>query len=117
MNAQSMESTSFKISVKNKNISTLKLDQKLVVMKGLYIDLSPQFGNQFISQIEAKKAKINLKDYYNDSDFGYNLGFDYLLKNCLNLRAHYNVGLLKFDFIDNEKVQSVLFKLTLNYYF
>ena len=93
MNAQSLESTSFKISVKNKSISTLKLDQKLVVMKGLYIDLSPQFGNQFISQIEAKKAKINLKDYYNDSDFGYNLGFDYTHKKLyFDLEFKYLMG-------------------------
>ena len=63
INAQSIGRTSFKINAKDKTVNTLKLDKKLLITKGLHLDVSAQFGNLFITQFGAKKAKINLKDF------------------------------------------------------
>ena len=97
LNAQNMERISFKINENVLNQNALSLDPKLKINKGLYADLTPQFGNQFISRIEAKKARLDLKEFYEDFDFGFNMGFNYIWKKQLQLKAIYNFGLLKFE--------------------
>ena len=79
--------------------------------------MSPQFGNLFMTTFEAKKAWINLKDYYNDFDFGFNLGLNYKFKKSLNLKALYNVGILEFDNSDLQKVKNYSFKVSIDYVF
>ena len=69
--AQEIKDTSIKIIEKNIVKSTFNLNQKLFFLNGLNIDVSPQFGNLFMTAIEAKKVWINLKDYYNDFQFAY----------------------------------------------
>lgn len=115
--AQEIEDTSIKITKKNTVKSTFNLNQKLFFLNGLNIDVSPQFGNLFMTAIEAKKVWINLKDYYNEFDFGFNISLNYTFKTCLNLKALYNVGMLEFDNSDFQKVKNYRFKLSINYAF
>jgi len=115
--AQEIEDTSIKITKKNTVKSTFNLNQKLFFLNGLNIDVSPQFGNLFMTTFEAKKAWINLKDYYNDFDFGFNLGLNYKFKKSLNLKALYNVGILEFDNSDLQKVKNYSFKVSIDYVF
>lgn len=115
INAQSFERTSFKIKTKEFTKSILKLDQKIRINKELFIDVSPQFGNQFISRAEAKKARINLKDFYDEFDFGFNMGFKYSFKKQLHLKAFYNIGLLRFDESKNVRAKGFVIQLSLRY--
>jgi len=115
--AQKFEDSSIKIIEKNKIKSTFKLNQKLFSLNSLNIDVSPQFGNLFITAFEAKKVWINLKDYYNEFDFGFNVGLNYKFKKCLNLKALYNLGMLEFDNSDFQKVKNYSFKLSIDYVF
>lgn len=116
MNAQSSEINSQKMNVKNIAKSIIKLDQKLMIKKGLYMGLSPQFGNLFITQLEAKKAKINLKDYYNDFDFGFNFQISYDLIKNLNFAVLYNVGMLRFNSSNTSSVLGPVMKLRIHYW-
>ena len=117
INAQSIEKTTFKVSIMNASQITFKFSQKLKVLNGINLITTPQFGNLFMTTFEAKKAWINLKDYYNDFDFGFNLSLNYKFKKSLNLKALYNVGMLEFDNSDFQKVKNYRFKLSLNYAF
>lgn len=117
INAQSKERTSIIIGANGNTKSTIKLDKKLLITKGLQIDVSPQFGNLFMTRIEAKKAKINLNDFYDDFDLGINIGFNYSLKKQLYLKAFYNMGMLKFDEPDNLKDQSYVIQVSIDYVF
>ena len=117
LNAQSSEKISLKLNSFNNTKNALKLDQKLRINKGLYMDVVPQFGNQFISRIEAQKVRLNLNEFYEDFDFGFNMGFNFKLKEQLNLKAIYNIGMLKFDESIVGKVNSCLVKLTIDYVF
>ena len=115
INAQSFERTSFKIKTKELTKSILKLDQKIRINKELFMDVSPQFGNQFISRAEAKKARINLKDFYDEFDFGFNMGFKYSFKKQLHFNAFYNIGLLRFDESKSVKTKGFVIQLSLRY--
>jgi hypothetical protein len=117
INAQSIERTSYKINVNGKTENGLKLDKKLVISKGLLLDVSPQFGNLFMTRFEAKKAKINLKDFYNDYDLGLKMCFSYSLKKQLHLKALYKIGLLKFTEPDCMKSKGYVVQLSLDYSF
>jgi len=115
--AQKIEEGSIKIIEKNILKSTFNLNQKLFFLNGLNIDVSPQFGNLFMTAIEAKKVWINLKDYYNEFDFGFNLSLNYKFKKSLNLKALYNFGMLEFDNSNIQKVKNYSFKLSVDYVF
>lgn len=115
--AQKIEDSSIKIIEKNKVKSVFKLNQKLFSLNSLNIDVSPQFGNLFMTAFEAKKVWINLKDYYNEFDFGFNVGLNYKFKKSLNLKALYNLGMLEFDNSDFQKVKNYSFKLSIDYVF
>ena len=115
--AQEIKVTSIKIIEKNIVKSTFNLNQKLFFLNGLNIDVSPQFGNLFMTAIEAKKVWINLKDYYNEFDFGFNLSLKYKFKKSLHLKALYNVGMLEFDNSDFQKVKNYRVKLSIDYVF
>jgi len=115
--AQEIKDSSIKIIEKNIVKSTFNLNQKLFFLNGLNIDVSPQFGNLFMTAIEAKKVWINLKDYYNEFDFGFNLSLKYKFKKSLHLKALYNVGMLEFDNSEIQKVKNYRFKLSINYAF
>ena len=117
INAQSIEKTTFKVSIMNASQITFKFSQKLKVLNGINLITTPQFGNLFMTTFEAKKAWINLKDYYNDFDFAFNLGLNYKFKKSLNLKALYNVGILEFDNSDFQKVKNYRVKLTIDYVF
>lgn len=117
INAQSIEKTTFKVSIMNASQITFKFSQKLKVLNGINLITTPQFGNLFMTTFEAKKAWINLKDYYNDFDFGFNLGLNYKFKKSLNLKALYNVGILEFDNSDLQKVKNYSFKVSIDYVF
>ena len=115
--AQKIEDGSIKIIEKSIVKSTFNLNQKLFFLNGLNIDVSPQFGNLFMTAIEAKKVWINLKDYYNEFDFGFNLSLNYKFKKSLHLKALYNVGMLEFDNSDFQKVKNYRVKLSIDYVF
>ena len=115
--AQSMERVSVKFNSGDNAKSTLNLNQKLHLIKGLHFAVSPQFGNQFISRIEAQKAKLDLKDYYDDFDFGFNLGLNLILKEQLHLNGLCNMGMLKFDQSANNQVKSCIVKFSIDYRF
>lgn len=115
--AQKIEYNSINIIEENKVKSALKLNQQLFFLNGLNIDVSPQFGNLFMSAVEAKKVWINLKDYYNDFDFGYNISLNYVFEKGINLKALYNLGMLEFDNSDFQKVKNYRFKLSIDYVF
>ena len=115
--AQKIEDGSIKIIEKSIVKSTFNLNQKLFFLNRLNIDVSPQFGNLFMTTFEAKKAWINLKDYYNEFDFGFNISLNYTFKTCLNLKALYNVGILEFDNSDLQKVKNYSFKVSIDYVF
>ena len=115
--AQKFEDSSIKIIEKNKIKSTFKLNQKLFSLNSLNIDVSPQFGNLFITAFEAKKVWINLKDYYNEFDFGFNIGFNFILKEQLTFKAIYNIGMLKFHKPNIEKKHGYVVKLSIDYVF
>jgi hypothetical protein len=117
INAQSIERTSFEISINDKTKSTLKLDKKLLITKGFLLDVSPQFGNLFITQFGAKKAKINLKDFYDDFDFGIKVGVSSNFKKNLKIKALYNIGMLKFEKHNIEKEDGYAVKLSIDYVF
>ena len=115
--AQEIKDGSIKIIEKNIVKSTFNLNQKLFFLNGLDIEVSPQFGNLFMTAVEAKKVWINLKDYYNAFDFGFNLSFNYTFNTYLNLKALYNMGMLEFDNSDFQKVKNYSFKLSIAYVF
>lgn len=117
INAQNIEITSFRFSLKDNTNSALNLDQKLTLMKELNIVARPQFGNLFINRLEAKKARISLKDYYDDFSFGFNLGLSWNIKKNVNFITLYNVGMLKFDKPDCEKVKGYIVQLSIDYAF
>ena len=117
VNAQSGERISLKVNNFNKVHKDLKLDQKLMINKELYMDVTPQFGNQFISRIEAQKAGLDLNEFYEDFDFGFNMGFNFHLKEQFHLKAIYNFGMLKFDELAYGKVNSCIVRLSIDYMF
>lgn len=117
INAQSIGMNSLIIRVNGNTKSTIKLDKKLLITKGLQLEVSPQFGNLFMTRIEAKKAKINLNDFYDDFDLGINIGFNYSLMKQLCLKAFYNMGMLKIDEPDNLKDQGYDVQLSIDYVF
>lgn len=117
INAQSIEKTSFKIGINNDTQSTIKFNQKLKVLNGINLVATPQFGNLFMTAFEAKKAWINLKDYYNEFDFGFNISLNYKFKKSVNLKALYNLGMIEFDNSEFQKVKNYSFKLSIDYVF
>lgn len=117
VNAQSDERISLKVNNFNKVHKDLKLDQKLMINKELYMDVTPQFGNQFISRIEAKEVRLDLNEFYEDFDFGFNMGFNFHLKEQFRLKAIYNLGMLKFNDSAIGKVNSCIVKLSIDYDF
>lgn len=117
INAQSIEKTSFKISIKDNTQSTFKFNQKLKVLNGINLVAKPQFGNLFMTRFEAKKSRINLKDYYNDYDFGLKVGVSSILKKKLKIKALYNIGMLKFDKPVFDKAKGYFVQLSVDYAF
>ena len=117
INAQSSERSSYKLGNINNVHNAFKLDQKLMINKGLYMDVTPQFGNQFISRTEAQKIRLDLNEFYEDFDFGFNMGFNFHLKEQLRLKAIYNIGMLKFDESVIGMVNSCIVKLSIDYDF
>lgn len=117
INAQSIEKTFFKIGINNNTQSTIKFNQKLKVFNGINLVATPQFGNLFMTVFEAKKAWINLKDYDNEFDFGFNIGLNYKVKKSVNLKALYNLGMIEFDNSEFQKVKNYSFKLSIDYVF
>lgn len=117
VNAQSIERSSYKVRNINNVHNAFKLDQKLMINKGLYMDVTPQFGNQFISRTEAQKIRLDLNEFYEDFDFGFNMGFNFHLKEQLRLKAIYNIGMLKFDESVIGMVNSCIVKLSIDYDF
>ena len=117
LNAQNKEMTSMKIKGNQLSHNSFKIGQKVKIFKGLLMDLTPQFGNQFISRKEAIKSKLDLKEFYEDFDFGLNMGFDVLLKEQLQFKAIYNMGVLKFGESNIRKVNSCIVKLSIDYVF
>jgi len=117
INAQSIDRTSYKINVNGKTENALKLDKKLLISKGLLLDVSPQFGNLFMTRIEAKIAKINLKEFYNDFDLGIKVGVSSIFKKNLKIKALYNIGMLKFEKHNIERENGYVVKLSIDYVF
>lgn len=117
INAQSIERVSYKINLNGKTKSALKLDKKLVISKGLHLDVSPQSGNLFMTRLEAKKARVNLKDFYTDYELGIKMGFSYSVKKQLHLKALYNIGMLKITEPDWIKSEGYVVRLSIDYSF
>lgn len=93
------------------------MDQKLMANRSLKFGVSPQMGNLFINTFVAKRARIDLNDYYDDFDFGVNLFFSEKISRNLNLKTIYRVGVLKFGDSDSLKVSGYCLKISLNYRF
>ena len=117
INAQSIEKTSVKISVKNNTQSTFKFNQKLKILKGINFVATPQLGNLFLTRFEAEKARINLNDYYNDYDFGLKVGLSSILKKNLKMKALYNVGMIKFDKPLFDRAKGYFVQISVDYAF
>ena len=117
VSAQSSERSSYKLGKINNVHNAFKLDQKLMINKELCMDVTPQFGNQFISRTEAQKIRLDLNEFYEDFDFGFNMGFNFHLKEQLRLKAIYNIGMLKFDESVIGMVNSCIVKLSIDYDF
>ena len=93
------------------------LDQKPFIKRGLKLGVKPQTGNLFINSFEAKKARIDLNEFFDDFDFGLNLFINEKIGRNLNLKAIYCLGFLKFSGSDSSKVSGYSLKISLNYQF
>jgi len=116
-NAQVIERNLSNIIIVYGKEASLKMEDKLLTLNDFNIGLSPQFGNLFVSWQEAKKAKINLQDVFNDFDFGFNLDIEHKLTNNIDIKALYEIGMLKFNNSINDKSKSYSIKVAINYMF
>jgi len=95
------------------NYLNMPLMGKYYVTKGLSLEVGPQIG----LLLSAKNKSVDVKDYYNDLDFGVNFGLGYKLNNGLNFGVRYNLGLSDINNIDNSsnKNKNGVFQVSIGY--
>ncbi|MBU2950724.1 PorT family protein [Tamlana agarivorans] len=88
---------------------------KYYLTKGLSIEAGPQIG--FL--LSAKTEDIDVKDSYNNVNFGLSTGVGYKLDNGINFGARYNLGLSNINDIDGSSIKNRLgaLQLSVGYFF
>jgi hypothetical protein len=88
---------------------------KYYLTKGLSVEAGPQIG--FL--LSAKNDKTDVKDSFNNLDFGVNFGLGYKLDNGLNFGVRYNLGLTDINNLDNSssKYKNGVLQLSVGYFF
>jgi hypothetical protein len=88
---------------------------KYYLTKGLSVEAGPQIG--FL--LSAKNDKTDVKDSFNNFDFGVNFGLGYKLDNGLNFGVRYNLGLTDINNLDNSssKYKNGVLQLSVGYFF
>lgn len=117
LNAQSNNLFNTIVTNDLKTENKIKLNQSLNILNWLKLEVSPQFGGLFDEAINNRKNKINLKNYYNDFDFGLKFGVVYEIIKTLNFGLLYNIGMLKFDLTKTAEIESANMKLSLVFNF
>jgi hypothetical protein len=116
VNAQ-IAKTSFNVKEENMFIKSVQLNQKLMVFNGMDFEIVPQFGGLFSKVFKEVISKIDLKNYFKDFDFGFNLQVKYDFVKNLNFTVLYNVGMLKFDQLNSAIVAGPVMKFRVEYWF
>ncbi|MBE5032559.1 porin family protein [Gallalistipes aquisgranensis] len=70
---------------------------KFTVVKGLSVDVGPQFGFNLNGKAKMKyddqEYKTSISDEFNTFDFGLNMGLSYMISEKFDVAARYNLGL------------------------
>lgn len=117
LNAQKDYDYPFNFFSKIESSNTFKLDNSLNVSSSLKVLITPQFGSLFSESFKYVKEINNLENFYNDFDLGLNLGFNYEILKQLALTSVWNIGLLKFNLIEKNNIESAIMKVGLRYNF
>ncbi|OBQ57275.1 PorT family protein [Tamlana sp. s12] len=97
------------------NYLNIPLIAKYYIIKGLSLEAGPQIG--FL--LSAKNEDLDVKDAYNNVDFGITTGVGYKLNNGINFGARYNFGLSNINNIDGatDKNRIGALQLSIGYFF
>ncbi|MCO4823054.1 MAG: hypothetical protein KC469_13370 [Flavobacteriaceae bacterium] len=99
------------------NADSIELKQVVHILDTFHLILIPQFDGLFTKILNKRIEGINTKNYFQDFDLGFNLGFNYKLKDSINLDFLYNVGLMKFSVNNPGLIQAPHMKLAISYVF
>lgn len=94
------------------NYLRIPLMVKFYVSEGFSIDAGPQVGFLVSAEDEAGN---DLKDAYESTDFGFNIGSTYLMDSGVNFSVRYNIGIT--DVVDGSDAKNGVFQLSLGYVF
>ena len=117
VSAQNEYNLSLKVSDNMDGNNTIELKKYMLISNNLKVLLAPQFGSLFGKSYKQVKGIENLVNYYDVFDLGLNLGFTYEIISHLNMVSVYNLGLLKFDRVEEGIVKGAVMKLSLCYNF
>lgn len=93
----------------------INIDKNILVINSFKMLIAPQFGGLFNESFKYVEGITNLKMAFNDFDFGFNLGLNYKIINRFTISASYNIGILKFDNQDYNRIQGTNIKVAFNY--
>jgi len=117
LNAQNENDYSYKLKSNIDSNNTIEFKQHLPISNSFKALIVPQFGSLFRESFKQVKGIQNLENYYDIFDLALNLGFTYQIISRLNLISVYNLGILKFDRVEQGIVKGTLMKLSLCYNF
>ena len=117
LNAQNENDYSFKLKSNIDSDKTIEFKKHLLISNSFKALIVPQFGSLFSESFKQVKGIQNLENYYDIFDLGLNLGFAYQIISRLNLISVYNLGMLKFDRVEQGIVKGTVMKLSLCYNF
>jgi hypothetical protein len=111
----SIQGYSFDDDVVALNYLNIPLIGKYYVTKGLSLEAGPQIGFLLSAKDDGKDVKNN----FNNIDFGVNLGLGYKLENGLNFGVRYNLGLSNINNIEgsSNKLRNGVVQATVGYSF
>jgi hypothetical protein len=117
VNAQNNYNNSFKTEDNMDGIKSIEFKKHLFISNSLKALLVPQFGSLFGESYKQVKGIQNLVNYYDVFDLGLKLGFTYEILSRLNITSVYNLGMLKFNRVEQGVVKGAVMKLSLCYNF
>jgi hypothetical protein len=115
--AQNSEPFSFEFLNNFEGKKSIKFDQSISIFNSLCLLIAPQFDDLFTKSFNEVESIEKLKNFYDDYDLGFNLGFSYHLKKGLKLVAIHSLGIIKFNNSNLGQAQGYYLKLSLNYIF
>lgn len=117
INAQNIVLSSTQIFKHIEAQKSLELDKSIHLFNSIDFLMIPQFGGLFNESFKYVEGITNLKNYYDDFDLGFNLGIKYKITDKVTFTSVYNIGMLKFEKQNINKISSSNIKVVLQYVF